>query len=381
MLRLALTNLLAKRLRSFLAIVGVSVALVGAISLLSFSNGLHQTVDDTLSKVGGFVVMQRNAWDPIVSVLDAGYQQRIEAVPGVRVAVPELWRLAPSVEGTNVVMTGGVFKATVLFGIGVEEVARCPDIGIYPRSVIRGRFLKPGDTKHVVISRQSANLFHKDLGQTLVIKRTPYTIVGVYETGLPLLEGALIVPLPEARRELGIRDDQVSSFYVETRGRGEVPRVLAAVEKACPDADAMQKEEWLKTFLQVLGDINITLVLISSVATVVGVVGVVNTMLMSVMERVTEFGILRANGWSRRDVIHLVLIEATAVGMLAGLLGCGLGYLAVRLAEPHVPIPPVCPPWLLGAAFGLSLLLGLFGGLYPAAKAARLNPMDAIRYG
>lgn len=381
MLRLAFTNLLAKRLRSFLAVVGVSVALVGAISLLSFSNGLHQTVDDTLSKIGGFVVMQRNAWDPIVSVLDAGYQEKIEAIPGVRVVVPELWRLAPSVEGANVVMSGGVFKATALFGIGVDEVARCPDVGVYPRSMKEGRFLQPGDAKHVVISRQSSTLFKKGVGKSLVINRTPYTIVGIYETGLPLLEGALIVPLSEARRECGIRDTQVSSFYVEAFRREDLDRIQAEVEKVCPNADAMQKEEWLKTFLQVLGDINITLVLISSVATVVGVVGVLNTMLMSVMERVTEFGILRANGWSRGDVVRLVLIESMAVGLLAGVLGCAVAYAAVRLAEPHVPIPPVCPPSLLGGAFLLSLALGLVGGIYPAAKAARMNPMDAIRYG
>ena len=114
-----------------------------------------------------------------------------------------------------------------------------------------------------------------------------------------------------------------------------------------------------------------------------GSVGIVNTMVMSTSERLAEFGILRTNGWSRGDVLRLVLFESMCLGLLAGLLGCLLAAAGILATNPFldggIQLILTWPLLLLG--LGLALLLGTLGGLYPAWRVSRLAPMEVIRLG
>jgi putative ABC transport system permease protein len=120
-----------------------------------------------------------------------------------------------------------------------------------------------------------------------------------------------------------------------------------------------------------------------SLAVAVGVIGIVNTMLMSTTERFVEFGVLRTNGWSRGNVLALVTAESGGLGLLAGLLGCALAWGGVGIANQFLGggIHLTITPSLFAIGLGVSLLTGVLGGLYPAWRAARLVPMDAIRLG
>ncbi len=140
-------------------------------------------------------------------------------------------------------------------------------------------------------------------------------------------------------------------------------------------------EDWAEQFDDFSGDLKLFLTLISAVGFLIAVLSILNTMLMSVMERIGEFGILRANGWTRGEVMRLVMSESGAIGVAGGVVGVILGTLASAAANQawpdklhlHVSLGLA----LLG--FVMSTLLGILGGLYPAWKAARLSPMDAIR--
>ena len=127
---------------------------------------------------------------------------------------------------------------------------------------------------------------------------------------------------------------------------------------------------------QVLGNLDQLLLLVISLALVVGSVGILNTMLMSTSERLAEFGILRTNGWSRGDVLRLVLVESVCLGLLAGLLGCLLAFAAVVAGESvsrrRDPAHHDRPPAALG--LGLALVLGSLGGLYPAWRVPAWRP-------
>jgi putative ABC transport system permease protein len=159
--------------------------------------------------------------------------------------------------------------------------------------------------------------------------------------------------------------------------------VSRAIEAALPDFDARSMNEFQNSFGDLMGQLDKVLALTVSLALVVGVVGIVNTMLMSTLERVAEFGILRTNGWSRRHVLGLVTLESAYMGIVAGFLGVILALFGVSIANQFLKggLQLVVTPGLILLGLILSLVTGTLGGLYPAWKAARLAPMEAIRFG
>ncbi len=142
-------------------------------------------------------------------------------------------------------------------------------------------------------------------------------------------------------------------------------------------------DEAQANFSGLLEQIDTFLLMTVSLALLVGVVGIVNTMLMSTTERFAEFGVLRTNGWARGHILALVTLESAFLGLLAGLAGCFLAWGGTALANQfvtggiHLGMSPSL--WALG--IGLSVATGTLGGLYPAWRAARLAPMEAIRFG
>src|SRR5690606_8593919 len=125
-----------------------------------------------------------------------------------------------------------------------------------------------------------------------------------------------------ARRVLNVPPDMISSIYVEAEDPRRIHEVAAAIEAEVPSVDARNMDEFSQNFTRLLGDLDKFLLMIVSLALLVGVVGIVNTMLMSTVERYAEFGVLRTNGWSRGDVLRLITAESAYLGLWAGLLGC-----------------------------------------------------------
>jgi putative ABC transport system permease protein len=132
-----------------------------------------------------------------------------------------------------------------------------------------------------------------------------------------------------------------------------------------------------------MGQVDTFLLMTVSLALTVGIVGIINTMLMSTTERFTEFGVLRTNGWSQTNILTLVTLESAYLGLLAGLVGCALAWVATLVINQFITggIHLGITPSLLALGLGLSVVMGTLGGLYPAWRAARLLPMEAIRLG
>ncbi|MBI2920001.1 MAG: ABC transporter permease [Planctomycetes bacterium] len=385
MLRFALKNVLTRPLRSFLALVGVSISIAGVVGLISVSSGLRSTMSDTLDKVEGLVMIEANSVDPIFSTLPIDYARRVEKIPGVQACVPELWRVAPNVEGQKTLI--GLFNAIVVLGLDPERHTRLSAGHVYSRSMRRGRNIEPGDAgkKRVVVSERIARKYAKDVGGTVKVGEEQFEIVGVYNTGSLFLDGTLVMHLEDAWKFAGFSRDLVTSFYVEATETS--PEALARIEKAIEaefagekkKVDCLSTTEWQAEFGNMMKNLDVFLLVVSSIAVIVGAIGILNTMLMSVTERVPEFGILKANGWSRGDVTRLVLAESTYLGVAGGVLGSAIGWAGVTSAAAMMPFQPTAPLWLLGSASGLGALLGILGGVYPARRAAGLSPVDAIR--
>lgn len=386
-LRFALLNILTRPLRSFLALVGVAIAIAGVVGLISVSSGLKSTMTSTLAQVHGLVLIEANAVDPLFSHLPIDYARRVEAIPGVAACVPELWMVAPNVEGQKTLL--GLATGVAILGIDPVSHKKLSKGHVYSRSMKRGRNVEPGDAglAKCVISQRLADRYRKDVGSTIKVAQVDFEVVGVYETGSVFLDGTIVMHLEQAFAFLGAKKDRdmVSSFYVEPRAttQAELKRVEAAIEaefsKDPRKVDALSTQEWQTEFGNIIANLDVFLIVVSSIAVIVGAIGILNTMLMSVTERVPEFGILKANGWSRGDVTRLVLVESAYLGFAGGVLGCALGVAGVSIASRWMPFAPATPLPLLATAFAVGAALGILGGVYPARRAAGLSPVEAIR--
>ncbi|HXY36980.1 MAG TPA: ABC transporter permease [Planctomycetaceae bacterium] len=159
-----------------------------------------------------------------------------------------------------------------------------------------------------------------------------------------------------------------------TAGPGRPPLLPLEVRSAT---------DWASRFEDFSADLDLFLAIMSGIGVTIAVLSIVNTMLMSVTERIIEFGILKANGWSRYDVLRLITSESAVLGFFGGIFGCLVGWVATRGINSIWPdrIHLVATPGLLAFGLAFSTALGILGGLYPAIWAMRMMPMDAIRRG
>jgi putative ABC transport system permease protein len=384
--------------------VGLSVPILGVLGLMSLSRGLRNLVGETLGQVQGVLVLRENAPAPILSHLRSDLAETLRKVPGVRLVAPQVWEAAPTIDGASLfrnltklpdLMTRegrlqSLLDANAILGqdIGAHLQSRS---AIFAKSIKEGRYLIPEDRgeSHVVLSSKTA-AENKDAsgrpkraGDTIRLGNRPFTIVGVYDTGSLLLDDTLIMDIDSARDLLGLAPGQVSCFYVEADDPARIDEVARAIEAAVPGVDARSMNEFRADFGSMMGQLDTALLLVVGLGLVVGVVGIANTMLMSTIERFAEIGVLRTNGWSRRDVLMLIMAESASLGLLGGLVGCGMATLGATIANPFLSggLRLEVSPWLLALGLGVALIMGTLGGLYPAWRASRMVPMDAIRQG
>ncbi|MSR59393.1 MAG: ABC transporter permease [Planctomycetaceae bacterium] len=162
----------------------------------------------------------------------------------------------------------------------------------------------------------------------------------------------------------------------------EPPRRDAGLTAELP-VEIRSPEDWAGEFKRFSQDLDVFLLLMTSIGVTIAFVGIVNTMLMSVTERFIEFGILKANGWSSGEVLRLIAFESALLGLAGGIVGSIVGWIATLVINAHWPtrIHLYASPSLLLFSLAFSTILGVLGGLYPALRAARMMPMDAIRRG
>jgi putative ABC transport system permease protein len=404
----AFKNLMSRPARTFLALVGLSIPVLGVLGLLSLSAGIRSLLEDTLAQIEGILVLRQNAPTDLFSELPASLAVSLRQVPGVRVVAPQVWKFAPAIEGRPSIGRAArdlfapsreplraLLSLIQIEGQDLDEHLRLRS-GVYRARMIPavrggGRFLDVADQgrPHIVISTRIAREFPDEQGEPrkvgggLRIGSQSFTIVGLYETGSMLLDGTIVMDIGSARGLLNLKEETVSCFWVEPADPAHTAEVAAAIERSIPGVDARTMSDFQVAVGRLLRDLDALLLLIVCLALVVGSVGILNTMLMSTFERLSEFGILRSCGWSRRELLALVLAESVLLGLLAGILGCLLAAAGIATVNPFLEggIRLLLGPGTLLLGLGLALALGALGGLYPAWRASRLSPMEVIRMG
>ncbi len=364
-------NLLRRKVRTALTIAGLAIGIAAVVALLGIAWGFERSFLKIYeSKQIDLVVVRAGASDRLTSNLDQKLGDQIRKIPGVRVVAGSLMDVVSFEEANLVsVLVNGWEPGSLLFR-GIRD--------------LKGRALRPGDTKAAMLGRVLALNLEKDVGDTVNLAGEPFQVVGIFESESLFENGGLIVPLAELQRMMG-RAGYVSGFVLEVDEPepAKIQAVAHQIESQIAGVAAVPARDFVRS------DIQIRLVksmawATSIIAMVLGSVGILNTMLMTVFERTGEIGVLRALGWRRARVLNLILGEALTVGLVGSLVGLGLGILGVKALalEPTSSsfIAPDLPPAVLGFGLVLGIGLSLIGGLYPALRAAALDPTEALRH-
>lgn len=445
MLRMAVRNLWSRPVRSLLALLGLTVAIVGMVSIFSVASGLDRMVAQTFGRLTGLVALQPGAPIPLLSKLPSDWAMEIGRLPGVHVVQREIWTRAHLIDGKPTIS-----PPRFLFGMELEETLRMRH-SIYREDLVRGRFLTLEDrgTKNVVVSLPIAEQYRKTVGDTLHVDGYDLTIVGIYHSHSLLLDVSILMDLDTVRGMARFDEGWVSSMYIEPdktlsedaliaeikdhfRGRplptwqpssmtgllGTPQRpLLTALESlerlltggthaeindrhdatSSPttrnESDSGEETEavieirsasdWGEQIKQFSADLDIFLFLMTSIGVTIAILSILNTMLMSVSERIVEFGVLKANGWSSGHILRLVCWESAVLGFGGGVNGCLFGWIVTQLVNWwwDTKVYLYASPGLLAFSLFFSVLVGILGGLYPAIWGARLTPMEAIRRG
>ncbi|MCP4501913.1 MAG: FtsX-like permease family protein [Deltaproteobacteria bacterium] len=396
--RLAIGSIVENRLRAFLTTLGIIFGVMSIIAVVSIVEGVFAVYTGQLKGLGaGFVFAMPG---------NPSATGKVRARPEITAAdAKEVASRASDVLATSPYYFD---RRSIQFrGKTVEQVVMMPVSERYPEIqnhfVARGRFFSKTDLR----SRARVVVLGPDLAKDLGLRRpvgeqvrlygVTFKIIGVMEEknglnafGQPF-DRAAIVPHSTsltvgAKRGSGLMLIKLATVDDVERSKEEVRRVLRGahhLRRGEPDDfQLVSQGELLDTVGKITSIATWVVLAIVSVALLVGGIGIMNIMLVSVTERTREIGIRMAVGARPSDIMAQFLVESTLLGVIGGLLGIALGYAVAYGTSWLVPDfpPPSVPTWAVLLAFFFSASIGIFFGLYPAAKAAKLNPIDALRY-
>lgn len=409
----ATSAIAAHKLRSGLTVLGIVIGVATVIAMVSIIQGFNNSVIRNFEAFGASLV-QFQKYDPRfghgtrdesqrkrknLTIEDAAALRRL--VPAMAAVSPE--RYWPRAAGPDAVPVPEIKyrgrEATPDTIVGVTED--------YPAAnnhfAGHGRFITAGDVARsapvIVIGADVEDaLFAGEppLGKQVLLRGRRYEVIGVTERLGSSLGGSrdaiAFLPIttfdshfPWIRRDTGVniatiprRPEHVQQIIEEGSA---VLRARRGVRFNQPnDFGIMTPDKLIGNFQQVTGGITLAMIFISSIALLVGGVGVMNIMLVSVTERTREIGIRKAIGAVKRDIVTQFLIEAMTLSAIGGLIGIGTGYLISFIVRGISPLQTATPLWAVLAGLIVSVSIGLFFGIYPAWKAARLDPIEALRY-
>jgi putative ABC transport system permease protein len=405
-LRLAVNGLLSNRLRSALTMLGILIGVSAVILLVGVGNGASVAVQQQIQSLGSnlLTVFPSNARGAggVQQGFGTGSTLTLDDVKAIadRQSSPDVVTAIPSAGGRAQLTFGNQNWNSSLTGTTQDF----PSVRNY--QLASGQFFTAADvdasSKVAVIGQTVVTKLFNDedpIGQLIKINRQSFRVIGVLAQkgssgGFNNQDDVVLVPITSAWNYLlGGRGRNVQQIYVQatsaeatSAATAEVTQVLLdrhhISDPTQADFQILSQQDVLNSASQTTGVLTLMLGAIAGISLVVGGIGIMNIMLVTVTERTREIGIRKAIGARRRDILMQFLIESMFLAGLGGALGILVGFGLSRilpLAVSSLPTPIISMPSVF-LAFGISVGIGLFFGLYPANRAARLRPIEALRY-
>lgn len=380
---LAWQGIAANKLRSLLTMLGVIIGVASVVSLVAIGAGTNEQVTQRIQSLGSNLLT--------IQVFGRGGTTYIDYDEAMSLKdLEHVSAVAPTMTGSATVKYENKSHDTNIEATNADY-SSARNVGVQA-----GRFLSPLDVifhhKVAVIGTEVAEkLFGNTspVGRRVLINGLEFTVVGLPESkggsGAMSLDDRVLIPLPSANLILGGRN--IRTVYVQADSPSTVNDVAAALKewmlKRFRDEDSFRvfnQAEMLETVNEVTDSPTLMLGGIAGISLLVGGIGIMNIMLVSVTERTREIGIRKALGAKRRDILTQFLIESMVLSGSGGVLGLALGTSFCVALERFLNIPTKITFWPAAVAFSSAVLVGVFFGLYPARRAAELNPIDALQY-
>ncbi len=373
MIDFALKNIMRQRTRTILTTMGILIGIGAIVALGSVAEGLDSMIQSGLELTAGKItVMEKDAgMFGMRGELDNEDVEIIEGLSGVKEVVPIL----AYIEGFDMSMSFswqgmGIEPSKVEYLIG-ENI-----------EFEEGRNLEDGESFVAVIGKSVADKYNLEPGDYFTIKETDFEIVGVTEhVNIPDIDMGVTVPLEDLQTVTG--EDTFQILYVVPSDVKDTEALAEDIEDASDKFDAMTTEEMARMASSIVDQVRMFTFGIGAIAAFVGGLGVMNTMIMSVMERRREIGVMKAIGATNRMVLQHIIMESAMISLMGGVGGVLLGLVGAMLVSSLIgggAITAIVTPGLAATGIGFALFLGIVGGLYPARKASMVDPVEALRY-
>ncbi len=387
--RISIQNIRKRKTRSWLTMLGIIIGVAAIVALISISEGMSNAIESQLNSLGSKMIRisPGSLRGPPVG-LTGLTEKDINAIKGVN----ELEYILPVIMENPEVQYGNEKKSILVLAVPVDrfdDYAR--DTGI---ELSEGRFLKSENEYSVVITEKIADdKFDKEvyLKSNLEIKGTKLKVVGVMKNLGGQTDSRIIISYDLAK-ELFNKGDSVGLITARVRDGSDMDKAAKDIERRLKKSRGNENfeiytpEQIRQTVDSVLGVVNIVLIGIASISIIVGAIGIMNSMFTSVLERTREIGVMKAIGAKNSDILSLFIIESGFMGLAGGVIGIAVGTLLAfafgAIAKmAGFPFMDVRINYtLIGFAAFFSFLLGMASGAFPAVRASKLKPVDALRY-